>query len=87
LIPIEILNKYKFSVSKYSIVAGINKKIDRIAINMDNSLNVGLRTHYSLLKILRTSLILELIQKINTCIVLTYLKITCGNFNMAIVIY
>jgi hypothetical protein len=40
---IEILNKYKFSVSKYSIVAGINKKIDRIAINMDNSLNVGLR--------------------------------------------
>jgi hypothetical protein len=40
---IEILNKYKFSDSKYSIVAGINKKIERIAINIDNSLNVGLR--------------------------------------------
>jgi hypothetical protein len=39
----ETWNKYKFFVSKYSIVAGISKKIDSSAIRIDNSLNVGFR--------------------------------------------
>tara|TARA_B100001173_G_scaffold234649_1_gene204271 strand:+ start:1946 stop:2149 length:204 start_codon:yes stop_codon:yes gene_type:complete len=39
----DIWKRYKLEESKYSSVAGIKRNTDKTAINIDRSLNVGLR--------------------------------------------